>query len=78
MSLSADDGFLVVVAHQARATYATHQLNTCRNALQHWHTYSADAVGPYDHTRVRYEVEYYTEQVKRWQEYLECLGTGAL
>ncbi len=77
MSLSADDGFLVVVAHQARATYVTQQLNTCRNALLHWHAYSADAVGPYNHTRVRHELEYYTEQVKRWQEYLECLEPGA-
>jgi len=36
MSLSADDEFLNIIAHQARVAYATQQLAACREALQAW------------------------------------------
>ena len=35
-------------------------------------------VGSADLPRVQYELEYYNQQVERWQEYLErLLGRGA-
>jgi len=74
MSLSADDDFLDVVAHQARVTYATQQLNICRTALQRWQAHPADEVGAYDHARVQHELVYYTQQVNRWLDYLASLG----
>ena len=79
MSLSTDDDFLDVIAQQARATYATQQLIAHRGALQRWHAHAASELGGADHPRVQYELEYYNQQVERWQEYLERLvGLGAL
>jgi hypothetical protein len=74
MSLTADDDFLVAIAQQALAAYATHQLGVCRTALQSWQAEAALVVGTGD-SRVRHELAYYTIQVDRWQGYLERLGT---
>jgi hypothetical protein len=76
MRLSTDDDFLDVVAHQARVTHATQQLNVYRSTLQRW---QARELGAADRPRVRYELEYYNQQIERWQEYLERLmSVGAL
>jgi hypothetical protein len=74
MSLSADDDFLVAIAQQALAAYATHQLDVCRAALQSWQTEAALVVATGD-SRVQHELAYYTIQVDRWQDYLERLRT---
>jgi len=79
MSLSTDDAFLQVIAQQAQVAYATQQLIVHRSALQHWQAQAARELSGADHPRVQYELEYYNQQVERWQEYLERLvGLGAL
>ena len=77
MSLSADDDFLVAIAHQALVAYATHQLGVCRTALQSWQAEAALEVGANDNSRARHELAYYTTQVERWQGYLERLQTAS-
>jgi hypothetical protein len=74
MSLYADDDFLHTIAHQAQVGYATQRLNICRDALHHWQKRAAlDIDAAYD-KRVEHEVTYYTQQIERWQAYLERLG----
>jgi hypothetical protein len=72
MSLSADDEFLNVIAHQARVAYATQQLSTCREALQAWQANTEREV--HDHTRVLDQLADYTRQIAHWQDYLGSLG----
>ncbi|MBK9711289.1 MAG: hypothetical protein IPO81_08170 [Kouleothrix sp.] len=79
MSLSANDDFLDVIAHQARVTYASQQLHTSRDALQEFLTRSVAELDDADSPRMRHELAYYTQQVERWREYLERLrGLGSL
>jgi hypothetical protein len=73
MSLSADDEFLTVIAHQARVAYATQQLTACRAALQAWQADVAREVP--DGTHVPNELADYARQIARWQDYLGWLGT---
>jgi hypothetical protein len=72
MSLSADDEFLNVIAHQARVAYATQQLSMCREALRAWQANTEGEV--HDHPRVLDELAEYTRQIAHWQDYLGCLG----
>jgi hypothetical protein len=75
MSLSADDDFLVAIAHQALVAYATHQLGVCRTALQSWQAEAALGLEASDNPRAQHELAYYTTQVERWQGYMERLRT---
>ena len=72
MSLSANDEFLNVIAHQARVAYATQQLSMCRKALQAWQANAADEVR--DRTHVTEQLADYTRQIAHWQDYLGSLG----
>ena len=74
MSLSTDDEFLAIIAHQARVAYATQQLDACRAALQAWHVDAARTVN--DSTHVPDALAEYTRQIARWQDYLGGLGAA--
>jgi hypothetical protein len=47
MRLSTDDDFLDVVAHQARITHATQQLNAYRSTLERWQARELGAADPH-------------------------------
>jgi hypothetical protein len=74
MSLSADDDFLNTIAYQARVAYATQQLQSCQQALQHWQARVTPELGASDRARAQDELAYYAQQVERWQSYLRSLG----
>jgi hypothetical protein len=68
--LCIDDEFLNVMAHQARVSYASQQLDAYEHALGRWQAYATDEIAAADHSRVRHELAYYSQQVARWQDYL--------
>jgi hypothetical protein len=73
--LCIDDEFLNVIAHQARVTYATQQLDAYEHALGRWQAYAIREIAAPDYSRVRHELAYYSQQIARWQDYLGRLET---
>jgi hypothetical protein len=79
MSLSASDEFLDAIAQQAQVTYASQQLHVLQDMLQDLLTYSGAEPDAGVSPRAQHELGYYTQQIERWQEYMERLaGLGAL
>lgn len=54
--------------------YASQQLAIYRSALEHWQACAANTDNtPYQQSRARHELCYYTQQVDRWGDYLASL-----
>ena len=77
VSLSANDEFLDTIAQQARVAYASQQLQVLQDMIQRWQTQTVWELGAADRPRVQHELVYYTQQMQRWQEYLERLATAS-
>jgi K+-transporting ATPase c subunit len=79
MSLSANDEFLGAIAQQAQVAYASQQLHVLQDMLQDLLTHSGAGLDIGVSPRAQHELVYYTQQIERWQEYMERLvGLGAL
>jgi hypothetical protein len=74
MPMYADDDFLAAIAQQAQVAYAMQQVHTCKHALERWQTEAALEVGAAGSPSARLQMEYYMQQVERWQAYLGRLG----
>ena len=73
MGLSANDAFLDTIAQQARLAYASQQLHVLQTRLQRLQVDAEAGLDAESSSRVRHELTYYTQQIERWQSYLERL-----
>jgi hypothetical protein len=73
MSLSASDEFLDAIAQQAQAAYASQQLHVMQDMLQDLLTHSGAELDAGVSPCAQHELVYYTQQIERWQEYMQRL-----